>query len=57
VKSLDGGTWVDLFGVVFLVRLLAVLFHFPPLTMAEAGIWGTTIASFSWYNTNGPKQS
>jgi len=55
MKSLDGGDWVDLFGIVFLIRLLAVFFHFPSLTMAEAGLWGVTISAFSWYNTQGPK--
>jgi len=54
---LKGSDWVDLFGIVFLIRLIAVLFHFPPLTMAEAGMWASTIASFAYTNTNGPKGS
>lgn len=49
--SLDGGLFVDAFAVVFLVRLLAPLRGFPPLTMAEAGMWGVTIASFAYSNT------
>ena len=58
MKSLDGGTWTDIFGVVIILRLLAVLLHFPPLTMAEAGVWGTTISAFAMTNTfGGPKQS
>jgi len=58
MPKLDGGTWVDMFGVVILIRLILPLFHFPPMTYAEAGIWGTTIASFAYSNTgNGPKQS
>ena len=55
MKSLDGGSWVDLFGLVFLIRLIASLFHCPPLTMAEAGIWGTTIAAFAASNIGKPK--
>ena len=55
LPSLDGGSWVDLFGVVMLVRLIAPLFRFPPMTMAEAGIWGATIASFAATNIGGPK--
>jgi hypothetical protein len=57
LPSLDGGSWVDLFGIVIILRLLAVFAHFPPLTLAEAGIWGTTIASFAASNIGGPKQS
>lgn len=57
LPSLDGGSWVDLFGIIIILRLLAVLIHFPPLTMAEAGIWGTTICSFAVSNIGGPKQS
>lgn len=54
--NLDGGTWIDIFGVVILARVLAVFWHFPPLTMAEAGLWSVTIGSFSMYNTfGGPK--
>lgn len=55
MKSLDGGSWVDLFGVVFLIRLIASLFHCPPLTNAEAGLWMATIASFAATNISGPK--
>jgi hypothetical protein len=55
LPSLDGGSWVDLFGLAILARLIAPLFHFPPMNAAEAGTWAATIASFSFYNTNGPK--
>lgn len=58
MKSLDGGTWVDMFGAIVLIRLVLPLFHFPPLTYAEAGVWSTTIASFAYSNMGGgPKQS
>ena len=53
--KLEGGTWVDIFGVVFIARLLAVLWGLPPLTLAEAGIWGTTISAFAYSNSQGPK--
>jgi len=49
--KIDGGTWVDVFGLVFIIRLLAVLLHMPPVTMAEAGLWGATITSFAYSNT------
>ena len=55
LPSLDGGSWVDLFGLVMLVRLIAVMFHFPALSMAEAGLWAATITSFAYSNTNGPR--
>jgi hypothetical protein len=54
MKSLDGGTWVDLFGVIILARLIAVFFHFPPLTMQEAGLWSCTVGAFA-YSNHGPK--
>lgn len=54
--KIDGGTWVDIFAVVFIVRLLAPLFHLPAMNIAEAGIWGATITSFA-YSNQGPKQS
>ena len=53
--SIDGGTWVDIFAVVFIIRLLAPLKGFAPMTNSEAGIWATTIMSFSYNNTNRPK--
>jgi hypothetical protein len=58
MRSLNGGQFVDLFGVVMLTRLVGVLFHFPPLTMSEAGLWSVTISAFAMTNTfGGPKQS
>jgi len=55
LPSLDGGSWVDMFGVVMLVRLLAPLFHLPAMNAAEAGTWAATIASFAATNIGGPK--
>jgi hypothetical protein len=56
MKSLDGGTWVDIFGAIVLIRMIAPLFKLPPMNMAEAGIWSATIASFAATNIGGPKQ-
>jgi hypothetical protein len=53
LPSLDGGSWVDLFGVAILLRLLAPLFHLPPMNGAEAGTWAATIASFAATNIGG----
>lgn len=53
LPSLDGGSWVDLFGVVILARLLGPLFHLPPMTAAEAGTWASTIAAFAYSNRPG----
>lgn len=55
LPSFDGGIWVDLFGIVMLLRLLGPLFHFPPMTAAEAGVWAATIASFAASNIGGTK--
>jgi hypothetical protein len=53
--KVPGSLYVDLFGLVMVVRLLAVLKGFPPLTVSEAAVWGTTVGSLAYYNTNGPK--
>ena len=55
MRRLNGGDFVDLFGVVMLIRLLAPLFHMPPMNAAEAGTWAATIASFAATNIGGPK--
>ncbi len=55
--SVDGGLYVDLMCVVIIVRLLAVLWKFPPLTVAEAGLWGATVTAFAAGNFKGPKVS
>jgi len=52
--SVDGGLYVDWMCLVMIVRLGAVLFHFPPMNMAEAGIWAATISTYG-YSNNGPK--
>lgn len=52
--NLDGGEWIDIFGIVYIIRLLLVLAKLPPLTMAEAGLWSVTIASFA-YSNGGPR--
>lgn len=55
MKPLAGGTWVDIFGAVIIVRLLGPLFHLPPMNYAEAGVWSATIASFAATNIGGPR--
>jgi hypothetical protein len=54
--KVPGGLYVDLFGLVMIVRLLAVLKGFPPLSVSEAAVWGTTVGSLA-YSNGGPKQS
>ena len=44
--AVDGGLYVDLMCIVIVGRLIAVLFHFPPLTPAEAGLLGGNNRSF-----------
>lgn len=48
--NVDGGTWVDIFGVVIIARLLAVMKGMPALTPAEASIWAATITSLAYTN-------
>jgi hypothetical protein len=54
--KVPGGLYVDLFGLVMVVRLLAVLKGFPPVSAAEAAVWGTTVGSLA-YSNGGPKSS
>jgi len=54
--SVDGGLYVDFMCVAVIIRLLAVLWRFPPMSNAEAGLWGVTIATYG-YTTKGGKPS
>lgn len=53
--SLDGGLYIDAFAVCFMVRLLGPLRGYPPVNMAEAGMWSATIAAFAYGKGGGPK--
>lgn len=53
--SIKGGLFVDAFAVVMIVRLLGPLKGFPPLTVAEAGMWAATITAFAASNIGGSK--
>lgn len=48
--QLDGGTYVDIFAIVFIARLLAPLWGYKPLTLGEASVWGSTIGAFGYSN-------
>ena len=55
--SVNGGLYVDAFAIVTLLRLLAPLKGYPAMSLAEAGIWGTTIAAYAAGNFGGPHAS
>jgi hypothetical protein len=44
--SIDGGLYVDLLCLVITARMIAPLFGKRPMTMAEAGVWSATIATY-----------
>jgi hypothetical protein len=46
--SVKGGLYVDALCLVIIVRVLAVLWGFAPLTGAEAGIWSATICAYGY---------
>ncbi len=50
IGSIDGGLYVDAFGLVIMFRLLAVLKGYPALTAAEATTWGTAIGALAYSN-------
>lgn len=54
--QLKGGTYVDMFAVVFILRLLGPFKGFPAMNPSEAGMWAATIAAFA-YSNQGPKPS
>lgn len=53
--SVDGGLYIDAMCLVILLRLLAVLKGYPPMTAAEAGLWGATICTYGYSQRGGPK--
>ncbi len=56
VGDIKGSLYVDLFGIVMMIRLLAVIKGFPPLSASEAAVWGSTIGSLA-YSNGGPRNS
>jgi hypothetical protein len=55
IPDVKGGTFVDVFAVIFIVRLLGPLWGLHSINTAEAMLWGSTIASFAYGHGNGPK--
>lgn len=55
--SVDGGLYIDLMCLVIIVRLLAVLKGYSPMTNAEAGLWGATICTYGVGKFKGGKPS
>jgi hypothetical protein len=53
--SVDGGIYIDAMCIVIVVRLLAVLKGYAPMTNAEAGLWSVTIATYGAGKFKGPK--
>ena len=51
LATIRGGLYVDAFGLVMIVRLLAPLKGYAPMTPAEAGMWAATIAAYGYSNT------
>jgi hypothetical protein len=52
--DVKGGTFVDLFALIFMVRLIGPLWHLPAININEATFWSATIAAFA-YGHGGPK--
>jgi hypothetical protein len=57
IISVKGGLYVDVFGVVMIIRLLAPLKGYQPITPSEAAVWASTIGAFAAAVIGGPKQS
>lgn len=52
--DVKGGTFVDVFALIFMVRLCGPLWHLPAINISEATFWSATIAAFA-YGNSGPK--
>lgn len=46
--SVDGGLYIDAMCLVMIVRLVAPLFGYSPMTASEAGIWAATITTYGF---------
>lgn len=51
--AVDGGLYVDAFALVLIVRLLAVLWGYPPVTGPEAGVWASVVSAYAYSNKKG----
>lgn len=55
--DIDGDVWMGLFTAFILLRLIGVpLWHWPPLTVSEAGVYASAVSAFAYSNRN-PKGS
>jgi hypothetical protein len=52
--DIKGGTFVDLFALIFMVRLCGPLWRLPAISIAEATFWASTIGAFA-ISHGGPK--
>jgi uncharacterized protein (DUF2164 family) len=52
--DIKGGTFVDLFALVFLIRLLGPLWGLQGINISEATLWSATIGAFA-ISHGGPK--
>jgi len=53
IIQFKGGTYVDLFAIVFILRLLGPFKGYPAMNPSEAGMWAATIAAFAYSNPKG----
>lgn len=54
IIDLHGDTWLGLFTLFVLVRILAVLKGYPPLTAGESGAYSMCIGAFAYSNKGKP---
>ncbi len=52
--DIDGDIWMGLLTIVYIYRILAVLWGQPPVTMAEATLYSAAVGAFA-YSNKGPK--
>lgn len=53
--DLHGDSWLALFTLVTIIRIIMAAFKYPPVTMAEAAAYSSCVAAFAASNIGRPK--
>lgn len=55
VVDLHGDTWLAMFTLVLIVRIVMAAFRFPPVTLAESAAYASCVTAFAATNIGKPK--
>jgi hypothetical protein len=54
--DLHGDTWLAMFTLVMITRIIMAAFRHPPITMAEAAAYASCVTAFAATNIGKPRQ-